>query len=179
MKLYDLECTSCGLEFEGWVENGQPDPCRACGGATKTQVGAKVQNRTRDKPITKIPRVRKPPRPTAKLLEKMRDMVCQDPECGAAFSALAPAELGFEDLVSDACPECGKAAQIVPSLPIVSLMVNAARFKRVAKARCREDSLKEIKKEPERWGFAAANRPLGWNKRSRGPSKKSSSQAKS
>lgn len=77
----------------------------------------------------------------------------------------------FEDYVSSSqdrfapCPQCGQPCEIVPSVPRVGAysMKDTAGRAEVLKKRSHEDTMKNLKKEPEKHGFKAAAPPSRWN----------------
>lgn len=86
-----------------------------------------------------------------------------------------PCSLHFDDIVDSSnvkttpCPKCGKDAEKVFSAPKLGWLNNDPQKRaEVLKKRSQEHTIRELKREPEKFGFKAGDhRP--WNVRNRKP----------
>lgn len=84
--------------------------------------------------------------------------------CGAC-------DKSFEDLVSSsavhstACPDCGTAVESVMSAPRIGAYHDPNAKASALRRRSHDHTMSQLKKEPERYGFKAADR-RPWNIRS-------------
>lgn len=91
-------------------------------------------------------------------------MILRDFHCDAC-------NVRFEDYVSSgddrfaACPKCGVPCELVLSAPRVGVYNDPAAKNAALKKRSHDHSMREMKREPEKYGFKAGDkRP--WNLRS-------------
>lgn len=171
-KPYDVECARCLARREVLLETQHTmdavlvllDNACQCGSDEARIVPSTFSTPSTAIP-TKIPRVRRRVRPEGALLFKPRDLECV--ACAHAFGALVHRDHGFGAEVDEVCPKCSHGkARVLVSMPTISINVNPERAHAIKKARCKEDSIREVAREPEKHGFTAATRPRGWNKRS-------------
>jgi putative FmdB family regulatory protein len=86
---------------------------------------------------------------------QLRDFRCV---CGLDFEDLVESS----DVLSATCPSCGQAAERIISAPHIGVTNDPAKRAEILRKRSHEHTIKELKKEPERHGFEAADRKP-WN----------------
>lgn len=67
------------------------------------------------------------------------------------------------------CPQCTKSCEMVLSAPLFGAMNNPDAKKEALKKRSHDHTIREMKREPERYGFKAGDK-RSWNLRSKSSS---------